>query len=245
MINLFRKPVKQKPVLVNKGFCYCCGKDTVFYSDNEWLRDYYKCTNCLSIPRERAIMYCLEKFFPDWMKANIFESSPSIRGGYFRLKENPNYVASYFFENESPGKYINGFVNQNLEKLTYKAETFDIVITQDVFEHLFNPGDAFREIKRILKPGGVHIFTTPLINKIRSTEIWAVQDKDGWRFLKEPDFHENPVSKNGSPVTMHWGYDISRYIFDSCGMYTEMVYIDNIELGIRAEFIDVLISRKY
>ena len=44
--------------------------------------------------------------------------------------------------------------NQNLEKLTYEDESFDVVITQDVFEHINEPFQAFKEIARVLKPGG-------------------------------------------------------------------------------------------
>jgi hypothetical protein len=62
--------------------------------------------------------------------------------------------------------------------------------------------------------------------------------------IDPPEYHGNPVSADGSLATVHWGYDITRYIFDSCGLFTEMVYIDSLELGIRAEFIEVLITRK-
>ncbi len=38
-------------------------------------------------------------------------------------------------------------------------------LTQDVFEHLFDPAAAFREIARTLQPGGAHVFTTLLVRK--------------------------------------------------------------------------------
>lgn len=59
-----------------------------------------------------------------------------------------------------------------------------------------------------------------------------------------PKYHGNPISDEGSLVTMDWGYDITKYIFDSCGLFTEVVYIDSIELGIRAKLNRVLITRK-
>lgn len=43
---------------------------------------------------------------------------------------------------------------------------------------------------------------------------------------------------------IHWGYDIVKFIFDACGLFTEMIYIDALNFGIRAEFIEVLITRK-
>jgi 2-polyprenyl-3-methyl-5-hydroxy-6-metoxy-1,4-benzoquinol methylase len=36
-----------------------------------------------------------------------------------------------------------------------------VFITQNEFEHVFKPEDVMREIMRVLKPRGTHIFTAP------------------------------------------------------------------------------------
>jgi len=41
-----------------------------------------------------------------------------------------------------------------------------------------------------------------------------------------------------------WGYDICEYIFNSSGLFTHLFYIDDISKGIRAEYIDVLVTMK-
>jgi hypothetical protein len=85
----------------------------------------------------------------------------------------------------------------------------------------------------------------PLINKTRKSEIWASRREDGEIvYHHEPEYHGNPVDANGSLVTMHWGYDIASFIVEKAGTPTMIIAIDNIDLGIRAEFIDVLISVK-
>lgn len=43
---------------------------------------------------------------------------------------------------------------------------------------------------------------------------------------------------------MHWGYDIADFIMLTAGTPTTIVMIDNLGLGIRAEYIYVLVSRK-
>jgi hypothetical protein len=63
-------------------------------------------------------------------------------------------------------------------------------------------------------------------------------------FTHEPEFHGNPINELGSPVTRHWGYDISHFIQETCGLTTTIASIDNINLGIRAEYNEVLICRK-
>ncbi len=50
----------------------------------------------------------------------------------------------------------------NLEKaLPYKNNTFDIIFSKSVIEHLYYPEKLFKEVYRILKPGGVFITLTP------------------------------------------------------------------------------------
>lgn len=138
-----------------------------------------------------------------------------------------------------------GYRCENLEKLTFPDNSFDLFISQDVMEHVFDPEAAFKEIARVLKPGGAHIFTAPLINKFKDSEVWASCDGDGKVIYHHvPEYHGNPVDAKGSLVTMHWGYDIASFIAEKTKMPTVIIAIDNIDLGIRAEYIEVMISVK-
>lgn len=237
----------QEPKFRNYGYCYCCNQSTLFSAYGDWWRDYYICGHCGSIPRERAIMYCIDQFYPNWRSLVIHESSPAAQGASKRLKnEAPHYIPTHFIPGTPGGKKVHGLQCEDLERLTFKDETIDLHISQDVMEHLFDPVSAFREIARTLKPGGAHIFTTPLIHKTTPTIRTALREPDGkiTMLIPEPEYHLNPDSKEGSLVTVHWGYDIVQQIFDACGLFTEMILIDNLDLGIRAELNEVLITRK-
>ncbi len=79
------------------------------------------------------------------------------------------------------------------------------------FEHLLNPEKAFAEIARTLRPGGAHILTTRLVNTLNASERCAILARDETvKHLKPPEHHGNPIDRNGSLVTMHWGYDICK-----------------------------------
>src|SRR2546421_1084944 len=52
-------------------------------------------------------------------------------------------------------------VRGEVNTLPFKSNSFDLVTANMVVEHLANPGIQFREINRILKPGGVFLFHTP------------------------------------------------------------------------------------
>ena len=228
------------------GFCPCCERDTHFVAYDPWLRDNFRCANCGSIPRNRALIRVLEQYFPNWTSLAIHESSPSGGGASARLRRScRRYLASQYFPKEPFGGKIADFQNEDLESQTFADCTFDIVITQDVLEHVYDPASVFREIARTLKPGGAHVFCVPLVNKHRPTQIWATRNLDGSpNFLYEPDFHGNPVDPRGSPVTMRWGYDIVDFIKKESSLATSIEYLDDLEHGIRAEFIEVLVTRK-
>lgn len=217
-----------------------------FVAREPWLRDYFKCSNCDCIPRERALMLTIKENYPNWKELMIHESSPGNRGHSKLLREKSiNYLESQFFSSQGLGELFNGVRNEDLENLTFEDESFDLVITSDVMEHIYEPDKAFKEIHRTLKPGGAHIFSVPIINKHKPTQQWAKKGSDGQPvFLYEPEWHGNPIDKQGSPVTYHWGYDIKDYIEKHTGAQCEIIYIDNLDFGIRAEYIEIIVAKK-
>jgi len=232
----------------HKGHCPICEKETRFTAEYTWYRDHLLCAHCQSIPRERALMTVIQDYYPDYKNLAIHESSPGTRGVSQKLlQECTNYSYSYFFEDIEPGK-IHPKENarcENLEALTFPDESFDLFITQDVMEHIFHPMDAFKEIARILRPGGAHIFTAPLTNKIKPSEIRAQRENTGEiTHFYEAEYHGDPVNPKGALVTMNWGYDIVSYIFKTAQTPSILIQIDDIDKGIRAEYIDVIVSIK-
>lgn len=248
LFKLWRSSVLGKCFLEVKGSCPICEQEVVFRSNNEWLRDNLLCSNCTSIPRERALMAIIKLYYPDFSSLAIHESSPGYRGVSVKLKkECAGYTTSHFYRGFELGKQHpkHGYRCEDLENLTFDDESFDLFITQDVMEHVFDPGKVFKEIARVLKPGGAHIFTVPIINKERTSECWASRGDEGEIIYRhEPEYHGNPIDSKGSLVTMHWGYDIASYINDATGMLSTVLTLDNITEGIRAEYIDVVVSRK-
>lgn len=193
-------------------------------------------------------MEVIKTYYPNFRELAIHESSPGGRGASVKLhSECPGYSASHFYPDVTPGEIHSehGYQCQNLEELTFEDNSFDLFISQDVLEHIYHPDKAFREIARVLKPGGAHIFSVPIINKENATVRWATLGEDGNpNFLFEPEYHGNPIDEKGAPVSMHWGYDIAEYIQLAAGTPTTIVTIDDLSKGIRAEYIEILVSRK-
>jgi len=158
-------------------------------------------------------------------------------------KECHNYVATQFFADIPLGHYKTGFRCENLQALTFPDESFDLVITQDVFEHIPNPGKAFAEIARTLRKGGAHVFTLPWYHW-KGTSVRAVQEGSIIKHLREPKYHGNPIDQEGSLVATEWGSDLMDVISEYSGLTTTIVDPSDKRMGIEGKFLEVFISRK-
>lgn len=228
------------------GYCPICEAEVEFNAAYHWFRDHLLCSGCGSIPRERALSLILSRHFPNWRELTIHESSPGGRGLSVKLKQLcPGYIASQFFIAEPPGAEINGFRNENLEKQTFADGSLDIVISQDVMEHVNDPSAVFKEVARTLKPGGAYLFTTPTYKELVTSERRARYLPDGGvEHLAEPEYHGNPIDNEGSLVTFHFGYDLAQIAQESSSMNVEVVRFHDPYHGILAEFTEVYLLSK-
>ena len=225
----------------NVGFCHCCRSETIFQINDEWLRDHYICTKCLAIPRQRHLQLILDSFFKDWVSLNIHESSPS---NDFISRYCKSYSCSHFFEGVELGGSNHGFRCENLENLTFPDASFDIFITQDVFEHIFDPAAAASEIMRVLKPGGAHVVTAPKTKGLRSSYARARLEEGRILYLLEAVYHGNPIGDGKALVTWDYGDDFERLIFDWCNFATTTYVTRDRNLGIDGEFLEVFVTKK-
>ena len=236
----------------HKGHCPACESDVTFHADGPNFRSTLRCSACDSRPRQRALMHVLSKTFPNWKGLSIHESSPGWDQASKRLvSECPLYTGSQYdtsvpFGTEvlAPRLPCRKYVSDNLEEQTFADAIFDLVITQDVFEHIFRPDLAIKEIARTLKPGGATIMTVPIVMGNKPSRRRATLVNGEIDNLLPPEFHGNPVSNDGSIVSVDWGYDLVSYLQYHSGLSFIMHRIDNIDLGIRAELIEVLVGFK-
>jgi len=231
----------------HKGVCPVCEADTTFRAEGPYFRGTLKCISCDSVPRERAVVAVLAKYFPNWRSMDIHEGSPSLRRVSRKLAEEcKGYIGSHY-DTSVPFGCIgpsHGLRSENLEAQTFADNSFDIVITQDVFEHLFRPDLAIKEVARTLRQGGAHICTVPIVRKNNPSMRRAEKVGDQIRNIEPAHYHGNPIDPNGSLVTIGWGYDIAAYFFRHADLTVTIIDIDNIDMGIRADLNEVLVCRK-
>jgi SAM-dependent methyltransferase len=230
----------------NPGYCPICERQVRFITRDKWLRDNYICSGCHSIPRYRALIDTIKRFYPEFESLIVHESSPN-RGGssYFLKTRCKNYTSSQYFPDVPRGEYKDGYRSEDLSALTFPDQSIDLLVTQDVFEHVMEPEKAFKEIARVLKPGGAHIFSMPWYPKLQNTIQRARMEKNEIVYLEEPVYHGNPVDrKKGALVTYDWGQDFIDIIYRSGGMYTTVYLQKDRGKGLDGDFLEIFVSRK-
>lgn len=207
------------------GWCACCRGETTFLETGTWLRDQFLCERCRSIPRFRAVNHTLDMHFPGWDQAAIHEFLPR---NDFMSRHCARYSSSPLVEGPLP----------------FADATFDLVVTQDVLEHVFEPEVVLREITRIVKPGGAHVFTAPKHKGLRATRQRARLDGAEVRHLLPAEYHGDPLAADRELVTWDYGDDFEGLAGRWCGLPTVTYVVRDRALGLDGEYLDVFVIRK-
>lgn len=234
-------PPSDPAVLDNPGYCPVCEDRSRFVARERWLRDFYLCERCHSIPRQRAMVEVLNLVQPDWRELSVHESSPSL--AYFAQRCR-GYSSSHLFEGVPRGAMRGPHRCEDLEALTFPDETFDVFLTQDVLEHVFEPGPALAEIARVLKRGGVHVFTAPKHKDLPASRRRARRAGGEVEHLLPAEYHGNPIGDGRSLVTWDYGCDFDDLARSWSGYLVSDYVLRDRARGIDGEFLDVFVMRK-
>lgn len=82
-------------------------------------------------------------------------------------------------------------LNKTLEDAKFKSESFDAVTLFDVIEHLPDPKATVKEVRRILKPNGLIVITTPDIGSLAAKILGS-----NWEEVKRAREHIYFFSKS-------------------------------------------------
>jgi SAM-dependent methyltransferase len=201
-----------------RGVCNICGTKGVFPAVGRSTRESFACTGCRAALRWRdQAAIILDEFARGQSvflrhlvgsgkldRVEIFEAA--LKGPFVnQLKGLPRYRRSYYWPDRALGSVdADGVRNEDLTRLTFADDSFDLVLTSDVMEHVHDIHAAFAEIARVLRPGGIHVFSIPNDWPFPDRSEPRVELRDGQEHhLKPPRYH---VSGDGSPCIVTWDY---------------------------------------
>lgn len=210
-----------------RGHCFVCGAQSTFVRAHRSLREGYQCGECRASLRYRGQAEALLETLGQESAGSLAELArsghlaglkifePGISGPFRKyLAELPGYVNSFFWPDVTPGENRDGVQCQDLEKLTFESDTFDLIISSDILEHVRRPWDAFRELHRVLRPGAYHVFSIPVQKPLRAKTVQRV-DTSGEEdvHLVEPHYHGDGAGGK-SLVYVDYGSDIVDRLAD-------------------------------
>lgn len=159
------------------------------------LRETLRCEGCKAKMRDRTIAagvldVARERFGVDATTIDelagrlpahvrILDTDAQSRFGR-RLARAGGVVRSLYVPDRADGELLedpHGEVrNVDLERMPFADESFDLVITSEVMEHVRFVDTAHREIRRCLAPGGTYLFTVPYDDAL--AETWRLIDPE-------------------------------------------------------------------
>jgi len=190
------------------SFCPLCNKQRIFVrlANNEI---GIRCLSCRATSVTLSLVDVLLDISPSLKSKVVYELS--CRGALFKfLRRRGKLVScSEYFNDVASGAYKDAVQCQDVQKLTYPDESFDICTSTEVFEHVPNDLKGFSEICRVLKPTGVFIFTVPIdLNNI-TIERAALLPGDVIQHLLPAEYHGDPVRSNNRILAYrNYGIDI-------------------------------------
>lgn len=157
------------------GRCSLCGWEGMFRRTHASERETLACEVCRATLRYRGqaavIVDRLGEGRVDTLAGlveagmlsglDIFE--PGFAGPFRRwLGQARRYEKSFYDPDLPSGTRRGDMTCQDLMATSFADDSFDLVLTSDIFEHVRKPFAAFAEVRRILRPGGLHIWTVPM-----------------------------------------------------------------------------------
>jgi SAM-dependent methyltransferase len=245
------------------GRCNVCGQETsFFYSDEALYRESLVCAHCLTTSRYRSIARGLLRAIRELTgleARSLAELTPEAERAPVRVYDTqvpfyfqtcayplPDLLArcswievqtSTYRPHEPPGISLGARItNQNLEALTFADNSFDILITSDVMEHVRLDYKAHWEIRRVLKPGGFYLFTVPHFRHQRETfhRVAVVDPYDATKdiYLTEKEYHGDANSEGGAALSFRsYGTELDQ-LLDALGFTVEYSKEDFPDAGI-------------
>ena len=174
------------PICDSRLKCFLPVTFPAFSKDSPFVtRQNAKCPVCGSIERYRLIyLYIKQKtnLFDPPRKKMLHTAPELILTEKFA---NSRYV-DYLSSDIDPGR-IGAMAKIDLTDIAFGTDTFDVIVSSHVLEHIEDDRKALSELYRVLKPGGWAIIQVPIIAEKTFTNPSAQTEEERFRAYGKED----------------------------------------------------------
>lgn len=204
-------------------FCLCCNEATWMLVDYahcavgedgsrvpNW-RERLVCPRCDMNNRQRLITKLVQQFVAERTGVPSIYLTEQVTPTFewVRSLNGTRVDGSEYLGPEYPGgQRIHGIRHEDVMNLSHADESVDLIVSNDVMEHIPDPSKALRECFRVLKPGGELLATIPFDPLADTTVVRARIGRAGIEHLLPAQYHGNPLSSDGSLVFHDFGWDL-------------------------------------
>jgi GT2 family glycosyltransferase/glycosyltransferase involved in cell wall biosynthesis/SAM-dependent methyltransferase len=211
------------------GHCQVCKEDVNFLVDQQcgaiehygfWApnwRERLVCSKCSLNSRQRAMAAAIRDAVENYKDRRpdlyFMEQVTAIFQWVTTRIPIANCVGSeYLGADVEPGKTIQNIRHEDVENLSFENASFDLIVSNDVLEHVVNPAKALDEAYRVLRPGGKLLMTIPFYLDRDKCQRRADMVDGELVHILPAEYHGNPVSNDGSLVFTDFGWDFIQDI---------------------------------
>lgn len=203
--------VKDRHLTIFYDYCPNCTKNRFFIKPGP---DVYltKCLICKSSLISLSLLKTI-KTNERYIKFHkTYELSfHGIIYDYLKKKSSAFYFSEFF--PSSNNKFVNGVRNEDIQKLSFKSNFFNLITSTEVLEHVPDYKRALREIFRVLIPGGYFFFTVPLFPASKTHQVAYIDNNKNIKWLMNPEFHGSRITGPNS-VPVFWRHSEKQILLD-------------------------------
>ena len=150
------------------------------------------------LSRNRAVLRVLERAYGslDTLKQQEVYLVEALTGFALWLRRHlpgDHLICSEFLEDAE--HTFSDIPHQDLCALSFSDASFDLVLCNELFEHVQDLDLAFREVARVLRPGGRLVATCPMAFGQEASIVKALHNRETGtaELLADAEFHGDPI----------------------------------------------------
>lgn len=207
---LMKNPIRLFNNFLIFAGCPACGASIfVKYGEDE---TKVRCLRCRGTPISLSLIHGISESVGQLSPLSVYEASSRGTVVNFPRKRVSRLTVSEFFPEIPRGESRNGVQCQDLQALTFGDDAFDLCSSTEVFEHIADDQKAFKEILRVLRPGGTLAFTVPIHAATDTVQRAQVVNGETVHLLP-PAFHGDRLTGSNSVLVYRdYGLDIVKRV---------------------------------